>query len=273
MRVSVVMSVYNGEKYLEESIRSILDQTFRDFEFIIINDGSTDGTKCILDERMDADSRIKVIHRDNHGLTTALNLGASLAKGEYISRQDADDVSCPSRLMRQVELLDSLPDVVLCASSQINIDSDGRFLSYSKREFSSKNVDVARLRNRPAHGSWMFRKNAFEKAGGYREEFRYAQDLDLFLRLSGVGVIESVVDPLYKLRLHRGAIGVSKKQAQDRYARLAFALHDIRIGLDLVDNGWTWRDEAMFQKMAVKQKLKGLFQPSSEWEPYVSHNR
>ena len=104
-KVAVLMSVYNGEKYLREAINSILSQTFNDFEFLIINDGSTDGTADIL--KSYTDSRIKIINNEkNIGLTKSLNKGLKIAKGEYIARQDADDISMPERLKEEVAFLE-----------------------------------------------------------------------------------------------------------------------------------------------------------------------
>lgn len=127
-KISVVMSVYNGERYLGEAVESIFNQTFSDFEFIIINDGSTDRTPEILTE-ID-DPRAKVINQPNRGLTASLNRAIRLAKGEYIARMDADDISEPTRLERQVEVLDRDPDVVLVACWYEVIDEKGNFLAH-----------------------------------------------------------------------------------------------------------------------------------------------
>lgn len=123
-KVSVVMSVYNGEKYLPETIDSILNQTFKDFEFIIINDGSTDKTAKILTSY--DDPRIRIFNQENMGLTKSLNRAISLAKGEYIARMDADDISYPERLKKQVDYLNKNPDIGLVGSKYIRIDKRGR---------------------------------------------------------------------------------------------------------------------------------------------------
>jgi len=114
-KVTVLMPVYNGEKYLNEAIDSILGQTFKDFKFLIINDGSTDGTADIL--KSYKDSRIKVTNNEkNIGLTKSLNKGLKMAKSEYIARMDADDISLPTRLQKQVEFMDSHPKVGVCGT-------------------------------------------------------------------------------------------------------------------------------------------------------------
>ena len=121
--ISILMSVYNGEKYLHAAVDSILKQTFKDFEFIIINDGSIDRSREILESYQD--ERIVLIHQENKGLTRALNKGLSLAKGEFIARMDADDSCKPERLEKQVAFLRENPGIVLLGSNCFNIDGDG----------------------------------------------------------------------------------------------------------------------------------------------------
>src|ERR1700735_3442488 len=99
--VSVVMRVFNGEQYLAEAVESILGQSFDDFEFIVINDGSTDHSAAILESYMNKDTRLRVYHQDNKGIVEALNLGCAIARGKYIARTDADDIAIGDRLMRQ----------------------------------------------------------------------------------------------------------------------------------------------------------------------------
>jgi glycosyltransferase involved in cell wall biosynthesis len=100
-KVTVLMPVYNGEKYLEEAVESILGQTFRDFEFIIIDGGSTDGTPAILARYQQTNNRIRVYYQENQKLVASLNMGCQLARGEYIARMDADDLSLPERLAKR----------------------------------------------------------------------------------------------------------------------------------------------------------------------------
>ena len=111
--VSVVMSVYNGERFLREAVGSILDQSFRKFEFIVINDGSTDFTGAMLDSYQEQDLRMHVYHQENRGLVESLNRGCALAQGKYIARMDADDISVINRLMWQVEFMEKHPEVTV----------------------------------------------------------------------------------------------------------------------------------------------------------------
>jgi len=114
--VSVVMPVYNAAEYLEDAVESILRQTFRDFEFIIINDGSTDGSSELLDLIQKKDSRVKVYHQENSGIVSALNKGCDIAQGKYIFRMDSDDISLPERIACQVSFLEKNPDVGVCGT-------------------------------------------------------------------------------------------------------------------------------------------------------------
>ena len=124
--ISVVMPVYNGEKYLKDAIDSILNQTHTDFEFIIVNDGSTDNTANIIDSYVD--SRIIHVRQENRGLPKALNVGASISKGEYIARMDADDISLPNRLKSQYLFFKSNSDISVLAGSFSYIDEKGKYL-------------------------------------------------------------------------------------------------------------------------------------------------
>src|SRR5690349_12083876 len=124
-RVSVVMPVHNGGPFLERAVESILGQSFADFEFVIIDDGSTDSTGEVRRRHQAADHRVRVHHQEKAGLVASLNDGCSRARAPYIARMDADDIAFPERLDRQVELLDREPEVVLVGSATVTIDASG----------------------------------------------------------------------------------------------------------------------------------------------------
>src|SRR6266446_9100847 len=126
--VSVVMSVYNGQRFLSEAIQSILRQSFSDFEFVIVDDGSTDKSSGILAEYMRLDGRIRVHRHTNKGRAISLNIGIELSKGRYIARMDADDVALPNRLKEQVDFMELHPEVGLLSGSYERIRSNGRLL-------------------------------------------------------------------------------------------------------------------------------------------------
>jgi glycosyltransferase involved in cell wall biosynthesis len=228
--ISVVMSVYNGEKHLRESINSILNQSYKDFEFIIINDGSNDGSLEILLEYQARDPRITIVNQNNIGLTRSLNKGIKLATSEYIARQDADDISLPTRLEKQLNYMVNHPEVAVigCLGDVFNINGilrTSRDPRYSregiKRHLASKNLFM--------HGSAMMRKSHLAKVGFYREFFLHSQDYDLWLRLSQYFDIDILPEHLYKYRVTPDAISVSRWPIQKQYADIARKLHAERL--------------------------------------------
>jgi glycosyltransferase involved in cell wall biosynthesis len=194
------MSVYNGEKYLREAIESILAQTFIDFNFLIINDGSTDGTKEILENYND--SRIKLINnKKNIGLTKSLNKGLKLARGEYIARQDADDISMPERLEKEVSFLDHNKNTALVGTYYYMINEKGKTLNTIKPLKKSEEIKIGLLKgNQFGHGSVMFRAECVKEVGYYREELGPVEDYDLWLRISDRYNIATIPEQLYKWR-------------------------------------------------------------------------
>jgi glycosyltransferase involved in cell wall biosynthesis len=202
--VSVLMSVYNGERWLRESIRSILTQSYPDFEFLIIDDGSRDRSLEILRECASQDGRITVHEKANTGLADSLNVGLSHARGRWIARTDADDISEPDRLMRQLRHLQAHEHVVLLGTGLRLIHADGEPAA-SHQYPEDHTALVRRLTHggpRFAHASVMFRRDAALSIGGYRPRVRTAEDLDLWLRLAEIGPIGCLRDPLVRIRKH-----------------------------------------------------------------------
>jgi len=184
-KVSVLMSVYNAERYVREAVESILSQTFGDFEFIVINDGSTDGTREVLEGIRD--DRVRLLHQENVGLTRSLNRGLRLARGEYIARMDADDISLPQRFEREVALLDGDPQISLADTAARRLRDDGERVLCPTAAFAEPRVSLM-LENPVHHGNVMVRREALLAVGGYDEHFRYAQDHDLWLRMAWRGM-------------------------------------------------------------------------------------
>jgi glycosyltransferase involved in cell wall biosynthesis len=205
--VSVVMSVYNGERYLQEAVRSILDQSFTDFEFIIVNDGSTDHTVSILTSF--DDNRIRLVHNpENLGLTISLNRGIALAQGEFIARMDADDISLPPRLETQIRYLRSHPDVGVVGTGKQEIDQDGCYLGKVWIPPTSSGYMGWRLiwGNPIVHSSVMIRKGCLVSVGLYDIGKRTAQDYDLWIRLSAITRISNMKQVLILYRRHPESI-------------------------------------------------------------------
>lgn len=199
-KVSVVMSVYNCERFLGEAIESILNQTFKDFEFIIINDGSTDSSGEII--KSYKDTRIVFLEQENKGLTASLNRGIEIAKGEYIARMDADDISHLERLDKQVRFLDENLEYALVGTWVQEIDEYGKLIKLWKMGGTDKEIKQVLPRyNCFVHGSTMFKKKCFEMGGGYRASMRqFTEDYDLWLRISERFKVANIGEILYYLR-------------------------------------------------------------------------
>lgn len=222
-KISVLMSVHNGEAFLQEAISSISQQTETDFEFLIIDDGSTDGTSRILDQFAKSDSRLKILNQNCQGLTKSLNRALKESRGQFIARMDADDIAYPNRFEEQVRFLSENLQTVAVGSSLQLIDADGDPLwiqqaSVSKEEIETK---LATGHGAIAHPSAIIRGEAIRKLNGYDESFRYAQDLDLWLRLSNEGDLANLQQPLLKYRLHMTSITTGKRVDQLQNAKRA----------------------------------------------------
>ena len=222
--VSVVMGVYNSASTLVANLDSILAQQDVDFEFIVIDDGSTDATAQLLDTRAAADARLRVVHQPNAGLTQALVAGCALARGRFIARQDSDDVSLPGRLQAQAQWLQAHGDAVLVGCDYELVGPRGELLRVRRGQADG----VADLLDRhgrsvpgPHHGTVMFRRDAYERAGGYRPAFYFAQDIDLWSRLLEVGELGYVPEVLCRVTFDPGSITGRHRAAQQRLRELS----------------------------------------------------
>jgi len=182
--VSIVMPVYNCEKYLDKSIKSILNQTFRNFEFIIINDGSTDKTGNILEKYEKADSRIHIYNSEHQGVSLSLNKGCGLAQGKYIARMDADDISLPERIAKEVEYMEAHPEIGILGTGEEQIDEGGSLIR--KRHFP---VLPGFIKWSVMFGGWclshptvMMRQAAIKELNFYNKEVLSGQDYELWSR-------------------------------------------------------------------------------------------
>ena len=210
------MPVYNGAEYLKDAIESILVQTFDDFEFIIINDGSTDESPAILNYYASKDARIKVIDQANQGIVTALNKGLSVAKGEWIFRMDQDDISLPNRFKLQVQLIKKDPTLVLLGGWSQQIDAQGNLLKINKLPAKNNQLINAMEGLRPffAHPTACFRRDVVLRIGGYRERFRVAEDGELWLRLAGSGSFGCCQEVILLLRKHTQSLSNTQSRQQ-----------------------------------------------------------
>jgi len=209
--ISVVMAVYNGECYLHESIQSILNQTYSNFEFIIINDGSTDLSPKIINRYANDDLRIITINQENKGLSYSLNAGLRLAKGKYIARMDADDISMLNRLELQVAALEENSGYGLCQTLFRMINEDGRTIVFKKRSgfrFTPMQTRWTLLwRNCVAHPTVMLRRDVVTKNNlAYDNNAIGCEDYDLWTRLSQFTDFVTIPEPLLQYRRHSKSV-------------------------------------------------------------------
>jgi len=202
-KISIIMSCFNAEKFVSEAIESILLQTYTNFEFIIIDDGSTDNTLEIINCYASVDDRIVVIKKNNTGLVDSLNLGLKKAKGEWIARLDADDISMPKRLEKQLNYARSHKLSLVGSGCHVITESGYEIRKYSYPVYHNQFIKHIEKNGSPfPHSSAFFRKTDALKCGGYRSRLEGAEDCDLWLRMSLKGGIGSLGDQLIKLRKH-----------------------------------------------------------------------
>jgi len=217
-QISVIMSVFNGKGYLEETIKSILNQTFQNLEFIIINDGSTDETPKILEKYKAQDARIKIIHQKNIGLTKSLNKGIKLSRGKYIARIDAGDLSLPDRLKEQIEFMENNPLVGATGCWYWLIDRNGKIIKERKPPTKFSKIKKSLLYSAPLiHPALLIRREVLEKVKFYDEEFKYAQDRDLLFRILRYYNLAVIPKFLLKYRCTKQSISLKNEIEQKTF--------------------------------------------------------
>jgi glycosyltransferase involved in cell wall biosynthesis len=222
--VTVLMSAYNAQNDIAQAVQSILDQSLSDFEFIIINDGSTDETGAILEDFAAKDPRITLIHQENTGLTKALNTGLHQAKGKYIARQDADDVSYPQRLEKQITHMEQT-GAILCGANADDVYEDG-----SKGEWGYHDdfeIGDITFRQTPfPHSTAIMCAQTAKELGGYDETFRTSQDMELWMRFAKRGQITMLKQPLIQRKISANAISRKNRMRQFKDAQRARRIHN-----------------------------------------------
>ena len=209
------MSVYNGQVFLSEAIESILRQMFRDFEFVIIDDGSTDETSEILSAYANRDARVLVFHHDNKGRAESLNIGMNFAKGPYIARMDADDIALPDRLQQQYEFMRRHPEVGLLSGAYERISSDGQLLDIVRPPLRDDQIRLMMLRTSAmCHPAVMMRKEIALLSGGYRANLLDADDYDLWLRMSEHTQMANLENIILRYRVHPNQASVANSISQ-----------------------------------------------------------
>lgn len=219
--VSVVLPTLDAEEHLGAALESLRAQTFGEFETVVVDDGSTDGTLDVVREFRGEGLGLRLVERDGEGgLPGALNAGVRAAEGRYVARQDADDRSRPGRLARQVAHLDANPDVALLGTSADLVDADGRTTDTRVVPARPTLPDLL-AKNRFVHGAVLARREALFEVGLYDERFRFSEDYDLWLRLARRYPVRNLQEPLYALRVHDESIYGSRLRAVKLYSALA----------------------------------------------------
>jgi hypothetical protein len=244
--VSVVMAVHNGERFLEEAVQSVLEQTLTDLELVAIDDGSTDSTPALLAAFASRDARVVVHRHANRGRPLSLNRGVELARADLVARLDADDVCLPERLARQLAFLREHEQVAVVGGAVRVIDAAGRCFEESRYPLSDAEIRAAFAYTSPfVHSAVTFRRSAFEQAGGYRP-CNDAEDVDLWLRLAERHALANLPEPVVAYRFHADQVSVRRCELQAlgvvaaRFAarERAAGRPDPLDGIEAVDERW-----------------------------------
>lgn len=233
-KISLLMPVYNAGRYLAPAVESLLAQTFRDFELIAVDDGSTDGSLAALLRFAARDARVKILTHPNTGIVGALNDGLAAAQGEIIARMDADDVAAPERLAVQLRYLEAHPELVAIGCGVRMVDPAGRPLkpfhvgtdpATLRRELiEARNIGII-------HPTLMVRRSVLAGLGGYRPPYNLVEDFDLFLRLLDAGELGNVPDLLLDYRQHLGSTNSKKYEIQRPLMKRCLDEHRMRWNL------------------------------------------
>lgn len=245
-KISVLMSAFNADAFISETIESVLKQTYTDFEFVIIDDGSTDKTREIILNFNDV--RIKYFYFENSGLSKSLNRGLQLSTGKYIARIDADDICYPERLLRQFTYMEQNPDCAVCGSFADVIDQMGEYI-YTYAAVPTASNEIAKemyKKNCIVHSSSFFKRESALCVGGYYEPIKhYFEDYMFFFKLIKTGSAYNFSEPFIKYRITPGSI--SSRTNNRRYNKLV---------LDVVHRGFINNDELIFLLNFREQKAK-----------------
>lgn len=201
-KISVIMATYNREPLIKDSIQSILNQTFTDFELIIVDDGSTDGTRKLVKNLQKKDRRIKLVSQRNKGVTPARLRAIKESTGEFIAIADSDDISLPNRLEREIKQFEKDEHLVLCGSSYEQVNESGKYIDTVEVAESDLLIKLELYFRCPfGHSTVMMRRDALIGAGNYRLN-SFAEDYDLWIRMRNLGNFKNLSKPLCSYRVH-----------------------------------------------------------------------
>ena len=241
------MPVYNTERYLKYALESVLAQTFTDFEFIILDDGSSDSSVHIIQEFAENDERIRFFPLEHRGYVSLLRRGLNHCRGEFVARMDSDDICLPDRFEKQVNFLRANPDVVAVGSQIVIIDPYGSKVEQPQHKLAHEEIEKELLNGvgwAMVHPAVTMRREALMKVGGYREDLMVSEDLDLFLRLAEHGKVVNLPDVLLKYRQHLQSVNYTKYEQQKAVKRQIVGDAYKRRGLPMPAN-WSFRERKM----------------------------
>ena len=230
--ISVAMSVYNGERFLALAIESILAQTFTDFEFLILNDGSSDSSAAIIDAYAAQDSRIRAIHRENKGLIVSLNQLVEESRAPLVARMDCDDIAMPERFAKQLAFLTANPDYGVVSSWTADIDENGNIWPIKGSDQpTSFDAFIKAIPGGPllCHPSAVFRRDLVLSVGGYHAAFKHCEDYDLWLRLSAITKLCSLPERLTHYRHTENQVSTKFAYIQQIGAAVSFLAWQERV--------------------------------------------
>jgi glycosyltransferase involved in cell wall biosynthesis len=243
-RVTVLMPVYNGAQYLKDAIDSVLAQTFTEFEFLIVNDGSTDNSLQIIESYKD--KRIKVLSQENQGVSAALNLGLKAAVGDFIARTDCDDICKPDRLEKQINFLINNPDFILVGSDADYVDKDGVFaFHYQNIGHTNEEIQERIHHHCPfIHSAVIYNKEAVISIGGYDENAYLFEDYFLWIKLVKAGKVANITEPLMIIRFNPSSVTIDDKDCSKEY---------LEIKQKALLSGILTDEEGLLMKMSFKK--------------------
>ncbi|BAZ32363.1 putative glycosyl transferase [Cylindrospermum sp. NIES-4074] len=231
--ISIVMAAYNASEYIALAIESILNQTFSEFELIVIDDGSTDNTVKIVEHYIELDQRVRLIQNNHTGVCHARNTGIQSSKYSWIAIMDADDISLPQRLEKQINAAKANPEVVAWGTYVQHMSSTGDILSLQKQGPISQEEYHSLMNDGEIpfiiHPTTMMKKDVFLKVGAYDSQFPLAQDLELMSRMAHQGIIIAIPEPLVWYRVHSQSASMQKFFSQQFFTRWIIARHQARL--------------------------------------------
>lgn len=280
VKISVLTCCYNAEDFIRDSIESILHQSYKNFEYVLIDDGSLDNTLSIINKYALEDRRILVVQKKNTGLTDSLNVGLRQARGKWIARLDADDIALPDRLHDQLNFVEANNDVSLLGGGCVEIDQAG--MEIKKHSYpSNHNMLMNSLRSINKffpHSSAFFNKQMVIDLGGYNQRFCRSQDWDLWLRIGEIGGIACLGAPVVKLRKHSDMISNTNDGRLQTIMGMCAVICHLRRKAGLLDPSLMeenrWREFLDWLEKRMEQE--GVFQERGAWkvirDTYYNHN-